>query len=543
MSGTFNRDVALAALTSGVRFCVLDVETTTSETGNRIVSVGIVQVDGHGSELARPIYWLCNPGCAIETAYIHSITDDDVANEQPFSVHLEELDALLTPSIDEQVVLVCHTGFDVGVLLLEHRRAGRPLADVPVLDTRQLARHLEIPVGSLFELLAHFDYSMTNAHNALADAKDTAVLLRHLLEEAARSGAAELEALLAAAQGERLRTIDYAAHAEARGTLARKRSPFIFIERPQSHRKTHKRLPHNPSQAQFSDWIDGLRECITLRCPLLLARVLELRSRRVRPERAQILEVLMQELEARVAAGDRVGVNTILSVLGETLRGCVYTTEVGAFYDRVVSIVGPDTPRCDVGASVPFDSCPECRAARACAADVWWQPFAVALAGLHLSAQHVGSWMGDNGKLTKQVAAGRTELAAHAAWLLVNVAERERSGDAAALAALAAELGLVEPRLILYRARRLSEAGELEQAEEVARSGLAIRDGSTDLAWREIDRFRAGVAAHQEALRRVKPERAFLFGRSAPAQRPQRRRFTNTRASVSRSAPNGSIKV
>jgi DNA polymerase III epsilon subunit-like protein len=524
-------DVALAALTHGVRFCVCDLETTTSESGDRVVSVGIVQVNGRGKELAPPVYWLCDPGCKIENTRIHGIKDSDVVKEQPFSVRLDELEALLAPSREgEQVVLVAHNaGFDVGVLQLEHKRSGRTLADVSVLDTMKLARHLKIAAGGfrLSQLLAHFGLSLTSAHNALADASDTALLLRHLLEQAARGGEVELQALLGAVQGERLRSANYSARAATRSTRALKRSPFVFIERPQSHSKTHKRLPHNPTQVQLAEWLSGLRECFSLRCPLLMDRARTLRSGKVRPERGAILEELLRELDSQVVFGSRVEANAILGVLGEIARGHVRTTEVPAFYDRVASIVGPNPPRCDEGASAPYDACPECRSGRACPADTWSQPFAVAFCGLRLGPRQVGLWMGESGRLAEQAAAGRTALAAHASWLVVNAADGKRPDDADVVAALAEELGLIEPRLFLRRARALAGAGELEQAIETATIGLAARDGSSDLAWQELLRYRDALAARQHALRRVHPPRPFRIGRSAPARRPQRRRFTN----------------
>lgn len=55
----YRPEVALAALTAGVRFVVLDVETTPSNDGDRIVSVGLAQVDGHGKPLTGPVEWRC----------------------------------------------------------------------------------------------------------------------------------------------------------------------------------------------------------------------------------------------------------------------------------------------------------------------------------------------------------------------------------------------------------------------------------------------------------------------------------------------------
>jgi DNA polymerase III epsilon subunit-like protein len=90
----YRPEVALAALTARVRFVVLDVETTPFDGGDRIVSVGIVQVDGRGQQLAAPVEWRCNPGVRIENTRIHRITDADVADQRPFHARLDGLAAL-----------------------------------------------------------------------------------------------------------------------------------------------------------------------------------------------------------------------------------------------------------------------------------------------------------------------------------------------------------------------------------------------------------------------------------------------------------------
>lgn len=131
-----------------------------------------------------------------------------------------------------------------------------------------------------------------------------------------------------------------------------------------------------------------------------------------------------------------------------------------------------------------------------------------------------------NGRLAEHAAAGRKALAAHAAWQVVNAAEAKRPEDAERVAEIAQSLWLIEPHLLLRRARKLAESGDYEQAIELANAGLRYRKGSTDLAWQELLRFRDGLAARQCASQRVRPVRQYLVGRSAPAERPQRRRFT-----------------
>lgn len=521
--------VALAALSDGVRFVVCDLETTPSDDGERLISVGVVQVDGRGQQLAAPIEWLCNPRCKIENTRIHGHAD--VANEPPFTAHLDELAELLTPTLDRnQVVFVAHNaGYDLGVLQLEHDRAGRQLVDVAVLDTRELARYLKIPAGgfSLRQLLAYFGRKPTNAHNALADATDTAALLRHLLEQAARNGADELTTLLAAVQGKRRRSGDYVARSAKRNTRAMARSPFTFVGRPESHLATHKRLPANPSLAQLRKWLKGLHECVEIRCPLLMDR-----AHTVRSAHREILEDLLQELAGTFAFDESpemtVTANALLGAISEIARSHLSTTEAVDFYDQVVDAVGSFVVRCGARATAdaPYDACPECRAGHACPADTWHQGFAVAFTSRRINPARIGVWLGPRGRLAEHAAAGRTPLAAHAAWLLVEAADQKQPDNADAVAALAQELGLVEPRLLLRQARALAAAGELETAIETANTNLAARNGSSDPAWRDLHTYRDALTARQHVRQHVRPPRPRRAGRSAPNERPQRRRFT-----------------
>jgi DNA polymerase III epsilon subunit-like protein len=257
----YRPEVALAALTAGVRFVVLDVETTPSDDGDRIVSVGVVQVDGRGQRLAAPVEWRCNPGVRIENTRIHRITDADVADQQPFHARLDDLAGVLTATSGERVVLVAHHApFDVGVLHLEHQRAGRALPDVEVFDTLALARHLKLGTGRyrLPDVLAHFGLTVTDHHNALADAADTARALARLLHAAAREGHTDLGALLAAAQPDRPRASGYPARPAARNTRAgrARRSPSS-TGRPATTPRTRSCRSSPPTPT----WTAGWRGC------------------------------------------------------------------------------------------------------------------------------------------------------------------------------------------------------------------------------------------------------------------------------------------
>jgi DNA polymerase III epsilon subunit-like protein len=518
----YRPEVAFAALTDRVRFVVVDVETTPSDGGDRIVSVGIAQLTGRGP-LGTPVEWRCNPGVRIENTRIHRITDADVGDEEPFSARIDDLAGLLAAAPGERVVLVAHNAsFDVGVLHLEHQRACRALPDVEVLDTLALARYLKLGTGryGLRDVLAHFGLSVTDHHNALADATDTAAVLTRLLHTAARQDHTDLTALLSTAQADRPRASTYRGRPAHRTTRAGAGSPFTFIDRPTSHQASHKALPKNPTEADLDTWLAGLRECITLRCPLLTDKATRLR---VRPERVR--EELLDDLAGHLVAGRAVDATTTLGALTVVVARHLPAAEAAAFHDRWAAVLGKTT-RC-AGEGTPFDACNECRADRACPADTWPQAIAVALtnAQRNLNPKTAGPWLGRSGRLVEH-AKSRPAVAAHAAWLVVNNLTENRPEDADGLAALAAQICLVEPRLVHRRARQLAAAGDLAAAIDALRTGLDQRNGHSDRAWTDLAAYRDALVARHTATQRTRPVRPHRRGHSAPATRPAHRRFT-----------------
>jgi len=307
-------DVALAALTDRVRFVVLDTETRPSNGGDRAVSVGFVQVDGRGQTLHPGVEWVCNPGSPIENTRYHGLTDTDVVGQPPLSIRMDALDDVLAPRRSaERVFLVLHNArFDVGVLKLEYSRAGREFPDVAVLDTLKLARYFRVGAGGykLPQLLARYGLGITNHHHALADASDTAALLRCLLDHAARDGHTQLELLLTAAQADRVSTAAFEAAPAARTSRAQAGSPFTFIDLPASHQATHRKLPKDVTAEVLDQWLAGLRECVRLRCPLTADRTSRLSS-----SRADVIDELLADLRKHVRAGCNVEANATLGAL------------------------------------------------------------------------------------------------------------------------------------------------------------------------------------------------------------------------------------
>lgn len=416
-----------------------------------------------------------------------------------------------------------HAPFDIGVLHLEHQRAGRALPDVEVLNTLALARHLKLGTGRyrLPDVLAHFGLTVTDHHNALADATDTALLLSRLLHSAARDGHTDIAALLTAGQPDRLRASGYPARPAARTTRAGAGSPFTFIDRPASHHATHKKLPKNPTDDDLDTWLTGLRECVQLRCPLLTDKATGLTP----AGRGRIIDALLEDLTGHVSAGRAVDANTTLGALAVLIARHLRAADAAAFHDRWAGVLGRSA-RC-AGEVTPFDSCPECRADRACPADTWPHAIAVALTGAqrNLNWKTARPWLGSTGRVV-QHATARPAVAAHAAWLVVNNISDSRPHDADQLAALAAQLGLGEPRLLHRQARAVADTGDLAAAISLLTAGLASHGGSSDRAWSDLAAYRDALAARHAAAQRIRPERPHRRGHTAPTTRPIRRRFT-----------------
>lgn len=515
---TLRRDVALASLTARTRFVVLDVETTPSETGDRVVSVGAVQVDGRGQRRAEPIEWLCQPGVPVENTRVHGLTDTDLLGHPTLAARLDDLADLLTASHGERVVLVAHHApFDVGVLLLEHARAGRMLPDVTVLDTRAVARHLGVAAGGfrLGQLLTHYGLSLTHHHNALADATDTARLLGRLLVDAALAGHVDLDALLEQAQPGRVTALAYPARAGVRTIRVAADSPFTFIERSTAHQATHAKLPRQPSTAQLGVWLDGLRDCVRLRCPLLPDK-----ADRLLDERPTVVRALLADYQTHVAAGRTVDANTTLTALLPIIRLAVPGKDAPAFHDRWAATLDATT-RCVDATGTPIDACPDCRAGRACPADVWHHTLAEVLVTRNMNSRAAGPWL--RGRLVDHAAAGRTRTTSHAAWLIF----RHLNGDAGRTASLLDTVrahDLLEPRIAHHQVTELATR-DIDAALAFAEATLLHRDGSTDPAWTDLAATRDALAARQSAASRVRPARPHRAGHSATS-RPSRRRFT-----------------
>jgi DNA polymerase-3 subunit epsilon len=198
-------ELQLPAALHEVRFAVVDVETSgLSSRSHRILQVAVVLARADGTVLdrwssyVRPRWrWFARMG----PTRIHGIRRRDVRRAPTADAVLVELGRRL----DGAVLAAHNLRFDWGFLAQAADRARAPLPAGPKLCTLQLARSLPPPLthddaaggidhaGSapplhisnrLGDLCARYGIALTRAHDALADAEATALLLPFLLRDA-----------------------------------------------------------------------------------------------------------------------------------------------------------------------------------------------------------------------------------------------------------------------------------------------------------------------------------------------------------------------
>ena len=168
-------------------YLALDFETTGLDPlRERVVEVGAIRfvpgerlLDGQevGYRLEGAFASLVNPGMRIpsEVVAIHGIRDCDVTDSPAFS---EILGALT--SLAEGARIVAHNApFDLAFLRAELVRAGFPLPDFEVLDTRLLAKAAfpGLPSYRLVDLASRLGIESGRAHRALDDAATCLALM------------------------------------------------------------------------------------------------------------------------------------------------------------------------------------------------------------------------------------------------------------------------------------------------------------------------------------------------------------------------------
>lgn len=525
-------EVAVRSLTRDIRFVVVDCETTTSDSGQHVVSLAVVPYKYGQKTTTGERYWLVNPQIAIETVSVHGIEDADVAGADTFDLIEPELTSKLAGvGLPGRTVFVAHyAASDLRAIKLEYQRLNTPMPTLPVLDTYALARHLAVPSEgySLRKLLAYWDRRPSQHHHALHDANDTVYVLARLLELAAKRGHLDLDALIDEVTPGKATTDDWDAGEPTRATGDGSKTRFVHIDRPQAHFASHNTLSGKPTAAALPAWLDALRECVTLRCPRLIDRCASLST-----HHADVVDALRADLDAHVAAGRAVDANTVLFAISVLYRPSVITGKHASKSPLATTISDFDHfhdlltthPRCDLTQTTRVDACPGCRARVTCGRDALIRE--IAAASLYRRYRETGlkNWVGTGGKLAKN-AADRPALAAGQGDAIIAVLERAAYGSSTSVAETLRDLDLTTPAAAIVLARAALADGSLDKAVSIARNAFDHRDGDTRTDWNELADYVTSLEARQaRILRATPPPRPYRRGHTAPA-RKSNRRFT-----------------
>jgi DNA polymerase III epsilon subunit-like protein len=490
----------------GLRLVALDLEACRSETGWRVVSVGMVSRRAAGASGSYE-QWI-NPGVPIDpgSARVHRLTDALVAREPSFARAAPDILRRLSPEDGEAVVLVAHNAaFDIPILRSEFLATSEAMPDLPVLDTmrglRRLAGFDDGPAG-LLDMMAAVGLtpiSEDEHHGALADARACAELAVRLIERAeARGLAPDLSALLANAGGQRVSAVEEREFRPREERAAR-------VPLPAAHAAAHDDLP--------ADLVALIAECARLRCD----RILEL-AERLPPE--AVRRLLFAQLAASGAAGDRAGSSTVIGALAPLLPGIphgirglraeipgIKSHTPGNKMSRISAMAAAGwIAATAAGRCQPHDYCPSCADGLPCPADT----FAEALVELTITRTDEG--MRDFWRYDRIApGTGRTFSLIHAVSppladaTLAEVLRHFDAHDPAEAVAIVDSIwaaGFHSPVIADRKVARILAGGrevDLRAALALCDEVLAARDGNTAQPWASLGVRRAQIEA---ALRR-----------------------------------------
>ncbi|WP_042376134.1 DEDDh family exonuclease [Streptacidiphilus melanogenes] len=166
-------------------WAVVDVETTGLGRTDRVISVGVYQLDPRGA-VQDHWYATVNPERDPGPVWIHGLTSDMLEGSPTFPGVAEELSRRLAGR-----VLVAHNAlFDWSMISREYARMSSRAPIEQRLCTIVLSRDLGLPLPNhkLGTLAAHFGVETRRAHHALDDARVLAEVFRPSLRLAAEAG-------------------------------------------------------------------------------------------------------------------------------------------------------------------------------------------------------------------------------------------------------------------------------------------------------------------------------------------------------------------
>jgi DNA polymerase-3 subunit epsilon len=168
--------------THGVRYAVLDVETTGLQPGaSNIIEIAIIQLDARANVISEWSSLINPPGDGeLGATHIHGISRAMVAGAPSIADFADEI----VERIQGHIIVGHVVEFDLSHLMSEFARLGRRLPNIGSVSlcTRDLARRqLQPSPLTLRNCCDQLGISIHDAHSALGDTRATVELFRHLV--------------------------------------------------------------------------------------------------------------------------------------------------------------------------------------------------------------------------------------------------------------------------------------------------------------------------------------------------------------------------
>lgn len=165
-------------------FAVVDFETTgvIPERGDRVIEIGVVHVDLSG-RIEGEFETVVNPDRDLGPSAIHGLYGRHVKDAPRF----EDIAGGFVDLLRDRMFVAHNASFEARFLRTELERVGggSPIENAAAFDTMRLAGELLPGSGrALADCCLAFDIPLTNAHEALADARATAHLLSAYMRQA-----------------------------------------------------------------------------------------------------------------------------------------------------------------------------------------------------------------------------------------------------------------------------------------------------------------------------------------------------------------------
>lgn len=238
-------------------YAVVDIEATGASLGRNERMIQFACVLVKNGEIVETFDTFVNPSRKVNKTIrdLTGITSKDLATAPYF----EDIAGLIHQLLEDTVFVAHNVGFDFQFLNECFQRAGMAPLSVPAVDTVELSQIL-LPAADSYqlkELTSALGYDLTQAHNALFDAKATAYLLNKLDEKLKGLPLVTLESLAELARSTTAQTAlffeEALAHMQAEPQDLREDLMIlegIALKKPQAlgEQTEHRRLPAYPYQ-------------------------------------------------------------------------------------------------------------------------------------------------------------------------------------------------------------------------------------------------------------------------------------------------------